>query len=173
MLARLPLAVFSIVAFGWFLAHLTLLATAGAGLGPVIVVVLLTQFNDACAFLVGKRFGRLHWSRLSPNKTVAGSLGALAITCALALLNWPIAYPSLPWWGALGFGVVISLGGQAGDLLMATFKREVGIKDWGDWLPGHGGILDRANSLILVAPLVTQLGQIGFGLFPNGIGGPG
>jgi phosphatidate cytidylyltransferase len=166
MLQGFALSVLGVVYFGWFLAHLTYLATWDAGLGLVLYVVLATQLNDVVAFLFGKLFGRRHWTALSPNKTVAGSLGALVFGIIFAFVNWQLAFPQLPWWGVLGLGAIVGAGGQIGDLTLANFKRNVGIKDFGNLLPGHGGILDRLNSLTLVAPLALHFVRFFFGGFP-------
>src|SRR6267143_1224993 len=126
MLQGFALSVVGIVYFGWFLAHLTYLAIWTGGLGLVLYVVLATQLNDVIA---------------------------LVFSVAFAFVNWPLAFPELPWWGALGLGVIVGAGGQIGDLTLANFKRNVGIKDFGNILPGHGGVLDRLNSLTVVAPV--------------------
>ncbi len=165
MLQNFALAVVAVVYFGWFLAHLTYLAHADSGLGMVIYVVLATQFNDALAFMFGKKLGRRHWTTLSPNKTVEGSLLALGASIALAFLNWPLAFPQLPAWGVLAIGIIVGAGGQIGDLVAATFKRNLQIKDWGALLPGHGGLLDRTNSLLLVAPVFMHFVAFFFGGF--------
>ena len=166
MLQGFALSVVGIVYFGWFLAHLTYLAIWTGGLGLLLYVVLATQLNDVVAFLFGKLLGRRHWTVLSPNKTVEGSLGALAFSVAFAFLNWPLAFPELPWWGAFGLGVIVGAGGQIGDLTLADFKRNVGIKDFGNILPGHGGVLDRLNSLTLVAPVALHFVRFFFDGFP-------
>jgi phosphatidate cytidylyltransferase len=167
MLQAFALSVVGVVYFAWFLAHLTYLAQAPSGLGYVIYVVLATQFNDALAFMFGKKLGRHRWTVISPNKTVEGSLFALATSIALAFLNWGIAFPHVPWWGVLAAGVIIGVGGQIGDLTMANVKRNVGIKDFGTLLPGHGGVLDRVNSLMLVAPVFFHFMGYFFGSFPG------
>jgi phosphatidate cytidylyltransferase len=166
MLQNFALSVLGVVYFGWFLAHLTYLATWEGGLGLVLYVVLATQLNDVVAFLFGKLFGRRHWTALSPNKTVEGSLGALVFGIVFAFINWQLAFPQLPWWMVLGLGVIVGAGGQIGDLTLANFKRNVGIKDFGNLLPGHGGILDRLNSLTLVAPVAFHFVRFFFGGFP-------
>lgn len=165
MLQGFSLSVLGVVYFGWFLAHLTYLAGWDAGLGLVLYVVLATQLNDVVAFLFGKLFGQRHWTVLSPNKTVAGSLGALVFGIAFAFVNWQLAFPQLPGWGVLGLGLIVGAGGQIGDLTLANFKRNVGIKDFGNLLPGHGGILDRLNSLTLVAPVSFHFVRFFFGGF--------
>jgi phosphatidate cytidylyltransferase len=166
MLQGFALSVLGVVYFGWFLAHLSYLAIWDQGLGLVLYVVLATQLNDVIAFLTGKLIGRHHWTVLSPNKTIEGSLGALAFAVAFAFVNSPLAFPSLPWWGVLGLGLIVGAGGQIGDLTLADFKRNVGIKDFGNLLPGHGGILDRLNSLILVAPVALHFVRFFFDGFP-------
>lgn len=166
MLQWFALSVVGVVYFGWFLAHLTYLWHSPYGLGYLIYVVLATQFNDVLAFLSGKLFGRHRWTVLSPNKTVEGSLFALAGTIALAFANWGLAFPHLPWWGVLAAGVIVGVGGQIGDLTMANFKRNIGIKDFGSILPGHGGILDRVNSLMYVSPVFFHFMGYFFGPFP-------
>jgi len=166
MLQSFALSVLGVVYFGWFLAHLTYLATWEGGLGLVLYVVLATQLNDVIAFLFGKLLGRRHWTALSPNKTVEGSLGALVFGIVFAFINWQLAFPQLPWWMVLGLGVIVGAGGQIGDLTLANFKRNVGIKDFGNLLPGHGGILDRLNSLTLVAPVAFHFVRFFFGGFP-------
>lgn len=166
MLQGFALSVVGVVYFGWYLAHLTYLATAESGLGYVLYVVLATQLNDVVAYLGGKLAGRRHWTVLSPNKTVEGSLIALGFSIAFAFVNAPLAFPALPWWGVLAIGVIVGAGGQIGDLTLANFKRNIGIKDFGALLPGHGGILDRVNSLILVAPVFLHFVRFFFGGFP-------
>src|SRR5207247_3901232 len=137
-LQNFALSVVGIVYFGWFLAHLTYLAIWTGGLGLVLYVVLATQLNDVIAFLFGKLLGRRHWTVLSPNKTVEGSLGALAFSVAFAFLNWPLAFPELPSWGALGLGGIIGAGGQVGGATPRRLHRQVGREDFVNRLPGLG-----------------------------------
>ena len=126
----------------------------------------MTQVNDALAFLLGKSFGRHRWTVLSPNKTIEGSLLALVASIGLAFVSWPIAFPYLPWYGVVLAGAIVSIGGQVGDLTMANVKRNVGVKDFGSLLPGHGGILDRTNSLMLVAPVFMHVFNFFWGMYP-------
>ncbi len=150
---RVALSVIGLVYFGWFLAHLGYLRQANEGVGYVVYVVLATQFNDALAFLWGKLVGKTTWTALSPKKTIEGSLLALLSSIVLAYLNWQIAFPHFEWWLVGLVGVIVGVGGQVGDLVMSAFKRDLGIKDFGNLLPGHGGILDRVDSLLWVAPV--------------------
>lgn len=171
MLQWFALSVLAVVLFGFFMAHLSYLYASPLGLGYLLFVVLATQLNDALQFLFGKLAGRRHWTSLSPNKTIEGSLLALAATILLAFAHWPLAFPHLPAWAVLLAGLIVGVGGQVGDLLMAMTKRNVGIKDWGHLLPGHGGIIDRINSLLVTAPVFAHVMGFLFGGFPTGTPG--
>ena len=160
MVQWFALSVMAITFYGFFLGHLVWLYGAPQGLGYLLFVVTATQLNDVLAFLGGKRFGRHTWTALSPNKTIEGSLFALGGTLVLAFAQWPIAFPHLPWYGVLVAGLIVGVGGQVGDLTMALIKRNAGVKDFGGMLPGHGGITDRTNSLMVTAPTFTH--AIGF-----------
>ncbi len=162
---HMALSVIGLVYFGWFLGHLGFLANAAYGVGYLVFVLMTTQFNDALAFLWGKLLGKTRWTRLSPNKTVEGSLLALASSVAITFLSWPIAFPHFEGWLVLSMGLLVGAGGQVGDLVMSTFKRDLGVKDFGTLLPGHGGILDRIDSLVWVAPLFFHLARYFHGGF--------
>ena len=123
--------------------------------GPALVLylVFLTQFNDVAQFFWGKALGRHKVvPKVSPNKTLEGLLGGLATTVALAFVLAPWLTPLLPR-EAVAAGVIIGLGGFIGDVVISALKRDLGIKDSGSLLPGHGGILDRIDSLTYTAPL--------------------
>lgn len=118
--------------------------------------------SDVGAFTLGKLFGRRKLAPiLSPNKTVAGLLGNIVgAALAVAIMAWALP-PSLPSWIVLVLPVVIGLGAIWGDLVESLIKREFAVKDAGSWLPGFGGVLDRIDSLILVAPLVSYVLLLG------------
>jgi phosphatidate cytidylyltransferase len=108
------------------------------------------------AYIVGKSLGGPKLApQTSPNKTVSGSLGALLLTTMLVYWLGGFVFPegrlAQPV-QRLALGLVISIGGQFGDLTVSAIKRDIGIKDTGAIIPGHGGVLDRANSLLLSAP---------------------
>jgi phosphatidate cytidylyltransferase len=125
----------------------------GAGPALVLYLVFLTQFNDVAQFLWGKGLGRHKVvPTVSPGKTVEGLLGGLATTVVLAVVLAPYLTP-LTRWQSVGAGVIIGLGGFIGDVVISALKRDLGVKDSGDLLPGHGGILDRIDSLTFTAPL--------------------
>jgi len=167
MLQAFALSVVGVVFFGYFLAHLSYLSRSPDGLGYLLFVLLMTQLNDAFGFIFGKTLGRHRWTPISPNKTVEGSLLALATTVVLTFLQAPIAFPWVPPWGVLAAGLIVGVGGQIGDLTMANVKRNVGVKDFGHVLPGHGGLTDRVNSLMVTAPAFAHFMGFLFGGFPT------
>jgi phosphatidate cytidylyltransferase len=131
-------------------------APVGAALsGPALVLylVFLTQFNDVAQFLFGKSFGRHKVvPKVSPGKTWQGLLGGVATTILLAVVLAPWLTPMNPR-EAIVAGIIIGLGGFIGDIVISALKRDLRIKDSGSLLPGHGGILDRIDSLTYTAPL--------------------
>lgn len=124
-----------------------------AGPGLLLLLVLLTQFNDVAQYCWGKSLGRIRVvPSVSPGKTLAGLLGGVASTVVLAGLMGPyLTLLDLP--RALLAGLIVGLGGFAGDVSISALKRDLGVKDSGSTLPGHGGILDRIDSLTFTAPL--------------------
>jgi phosphatidate cytidylyltransferase len=123
------------------------------GAGLVLFLVFLTQFNDVAQYLWGKMLGRHKIiPKVSPNKTWEGFLGGVVTTTGLALLLAPWLTP-MAWPMALAAGALISVAGFIGDVTISALKRDIGLKDTGTMLPGHGGILDRIDSLTYTAPL--------------------
>ena len=124
-----------------------------AGPGLMLYLVMLTQLNDVAQYLWGKSIGRNKIiPKVSPNKTWGGFLGGMLTILILATLLGPILTPMNTWQSALA-GLIISMGGFFGDINISAIKRDLGIKDSGTLLPGHGGILDRVDSLTYTAPL--------------------
>lgn len=127
----------------------------GASLGPslVLYLVILTQGNDVAQYIFGKLFGRHKITpTVSPGKTVEGWLGGLATTTVLAVALAPWLTP-LTRLHAICAGLIIGAAGFIGDVTISAVKRDLGLKDTGTLLPGHGGILDRVDSLTYTAPL--------------------
>jgi phosphatidate cytidylyltransferase len=167
---RVGLAVLGYMLFGAGLAHLGYMANDPNYRPIVLLLLTAVALNDVAAFTCGKLIGgRKLLPATSPNKTVSGAVGALIVTTTLVAFvggqifaGTPMAAPH---WLIL-FGMLVSAGGQLGDLMLSSIKRDIGIKDMGVVLPGHGGILDRFNSLLLVAPAAFHfIGYfVGFGL---------
>jgi phosphatidate cytidylyltransferase len=152
-LRRLALAILGFMYFGWLFGHLAFLANSAHAYSYLGYLVLAVELNDVAAYTCGKLFGRhLLRSNLSPKKTWEGAAGALAISL---LFPWALLF-TFPHFEALDFlvaGLIVGIGGQLGDLVVSVIKRDLGVKDMGWIIPGHGGILDRIDSLIYVAPL--------------------
>jgi len=139
------------------LAYLLVLPDDGpievSGVGLVLFLVSLTEINDVAQYLWGKSCGRTRVvPTVSPNKTWAGLCGGVVTTTALAVALAPLLTPLSPW-HALLTGMLIGVAGFFGDICISAVKRDIGIKDTGNLLPGHGGILDRVDSLTFTAPL--------------------
>jgi phosphatidate cytidylyltransferase len=125
----------------------------GGSMGILIYLIFLTEINDVAQYLWGKSLGkRKIVPKVSPNKTFAGFWGGVFSTAALAVLLAPWLTP-LTRIEALGAGLLIGVAGFVGDVTISALKRDLGVKDSGSLLPGHGGILDRLDSLTYTAPL--------------------
>jgi phosphatidate cytidylyltransferase len=132
---------------------------AGAGTALVFLPILLTWSTDVGAYAFGRSLGRKKLiPSVSPGKTVEGALGGLGLTIVICLLYvrfilMPYAQLGLTIQGAIVFAIVVSVAAQTGDLAESLLKREAGVKDSSRILPGHGGILDRFDSLLFVMPI--------------------
>ena len=128
------------------------------GLKLIGYIVVLTELNDVFQYLMGKFFGkRKIVPRISPNKTIAGCVGGISLTIILSNL---LGYFLLPFQNFLYFslfGLFFGILGFWGDVLFSYLKRKTGVKDTGTLIPGHGGLLDRIDSLIFNAPLFYAL----------------
>lgn len=138
----------------------------GTGAGALLFLVALTQFNDVAQFTTGKLFGRHKIiPKVSPKKTWEGFLGGLIATTAAAALVGPSLTPMDMGWSALA-GFIIALSGYLGDITISACKRDLGVKDASQLIPGHGGILDRVDSLIYAAPVFFHFLNFFFGNWP-------
>ncbi len=143
------------------LGPLTLSVPPGGVL--LIFPLVITWASDIGAFFVGRAIGgRKLIPSVSPGKTVAGAVGGLVASMLVSFLFAtfvlvPVAHLGFTPWGALLFGALISIAAQTGDLFESLLKREAGVKDSSRILPGHGGILDRFDSLIFVLPVAYLL----------------
>jgi phosphatidate cytidylyltransferase len=139
----------------------TVLVAAGGAL--VAMPVVVTWANDIGAYAFGRAFGRRKlMPSVSPGKTVAGGVGAVvaSVLVTWALAAWvlrPVAQLGLTPVGIVTFGVLASVAAQVGDLFESMLKREAGVKDSSNLIPGHGGLLDRVDSLLFVLPVAYLL----------------
>ncbi|MFI9027222.1 phosphatidate cytidylyltransferase [Streptomyces sp. NPDC053560] len=143
-----------------FLATFVALMLAADADGPqrVLTFLLLTVVSDTGAYAVGWRFGRTKLApRISPGKTREGLVGAVAFAMAAGALCMEFLIENGAWWQGLLLGLAVAASATLGDLGESMIKRDLGIKDMGTLLPGHGGIMDRLDSLLPTAPVVWLL----------------
>ena len=157
-LANLGVTLFGIAYIGVTGAFGGLLLDLPDGAELVLTAVILTAAHDVGAFAVGRAAGRTPLSRVSPNKTVEGLIGGTILTIAAALVFISILEIG-PFGDAPGsrsdgviLGIVVAVVAPLADLMESAIKRDLGIKDMGSLLPGHGGMLDRIDALLFVLP---------------------
>jgi len=140
---------------GWLLSYLVALRGLDAGRDWVFFALFTTFASDTTAFFTGRAWGRHRLApNISPGKTwegaIAGVFGAIVVSLVLVmLLSLPLNY-----WQAVLLGLVVSIFGQLGDLVESLFKRNMGVKESGKSIPGHGGFLDRMDSVAFAGVVV-------------------
>ncbi|QLE74206.1 phosphatidate cytidylyltransferase [Streptomyces rectiverticillatus] len=142
-----------------FLAtFVALMLAAGDGAWRVLTFLILTVVSDTGAYAVGWKFGKRKLApRISPGKTREGLLGAIAFAMVAGALCMQFLIDGGVWWEGLLLGLAVAVSATLGDLGESMIKRDLGIKDMGALLPGHGGIMDRLDSLLPTAPVVWLL----------------
>jgi phosphatidate cytidylyltransferase len=156
-LRGISLAIIGFVYIGWMFGHLGLMANARNAYGFICYIIFATALTDVAAFTFGKIFGRHPLrSEISPNKTWEGALGAFGVAM---ILPWLLrfSFPFFGPWQLFLTGLIVGIGGQLGDLSISVIKRDIGTKDMATTIPGHGGILDRIDSLFYAAPLFMYM----------------
>ncbi|KRM08333.1 MAG: phosphatidate cytidylyltransferase [Liquorilactobacillus ghanensis] len=138
-----------------------LMAARQAGIDTLFFLLFIVWTTDSGAYMIGRKFGKHKLSpHISPNKTWEGSIGGTVAALIVGLVFnyfWPQAGN---WIESCGIIILLSIIGQAGDLVESALKRFYGVKDSGRILPGHGGILDRFDSLLFVLPFAHFIGLI-------------
>lgn len=158
-------AVFALLYTGWSLTTIPLLSAQGNGPSLLLFLFLSVWSGDIAALYIGRNFGKHRLTRLSPNKTWEGAVASVAGTVLVAALLLLFAtesarqgYEGLSYPGSivrmLLLSVLINIAAQLGDLLESALKRGADVKDSGTLLPGHGGVLDRIDALLLAAPVL-------------------
>lgn len=159
----MAVTVFGVLYVAWLSAHLVLLRelpwSAGTpypdGAAYVLLAFFLTWSCDTGAYAVGRMFGRNRpWTRISPRKSLEGAIGGLAAAVLAGFIARAWFAPWLAVWDAAALGLLTGIVGQVGDLVESLLKRDSAHGDSSDFIPGHGGILDRFDSLYFAAPLV-------------------
>ncbi len=149
----LMLMVFGLSHLAFLLALPTGDSHGAGGAGLILYLVILTQCNDVAQYIWGKLFGRhAVVPKVSPNKTWQGLIGGILTTIGLAFLLAPLLTP-LSLRDTFLTGLIISIAGFIGDVNISALKRDLGIKDSGTVIPGHGGVLDRVDSLTYTSPI--------------------
>lgn len=145
---------FSIMRFiylGYFPSYIILLRAMPKGGQYLLLILVAGAFCDILAYFSGKAFGKTHLlPEISPNKTIAGSIGG-TLGCIMVTFTGGTFLIGLPWFHTIILGLITAIISQMGDLIESLFKRDAGVKDSGNIIPGHGGILDRVDSYIFIS----------------------
>jgi phosphatidate cytidylyltransferase len=122
---------------------------AGNGMWLTFFVIVTIALTDTFGMLIGMTIGRHPLTKISPKKTVEGSVGALVVVTLVGAAAAWVPQLHLQWWQGAALGFATSIVAQVGDLVESAFKRDAGVKDAGDMIQGHGGVLDRFDSYLL------------------------
>ncbi|MDD2732457.1 MAG: phosphatidate cytidylyltransferase [Desulfuromonadaceae bacterium] len=148
---------FALLAFlyiPFLLMHLVLLRQTPFGIQWLFVIMLIVMSNDSAAYYIGSTFGKRRlYPLVSPKKSIEGAIGGLFGSLGGTMLAKFTFFPQLTIRDAVATALVIGMVGQAGDLFESLLKRSFGVKDSGTLIPGHGGVLDRMDSILFAAPV--------------------
>jgi phosphatidate cytidylyltransferase len=163
-LQRIALGLTGFIYMGWMFGHLAYLTNARNAYGYLLFLLFSVPLADISAFTFGRILGGPKFRpNISPNKTWAGAIGAFAVSM---IFPWCVrfSFPEFDTIDLLLAGLIVGAGSQFGDLSISVIKRDIGIKDMGALIEGHGGVLDRVDSLIYVAPLFFHMTRYFHGL---------
>lgn len=148
---------FALLAFlyiPFLLMHLVQLRQTAFGVEWLCVIMLIVMTNDSAAYYTGSAFGKHRlYPLVSPKKSIEGAVGGLVGSLGGTLLAKFTFFPQLTFSDAVATALVVGVVGQAGDLFESLLKRSFGVKDSGTIIPGHGGVLDRLDSILFAAPV--------------------
>jgi phosphatidate cytidylyltransferase len=162
------LGLFALIYITYPLTLLPLIKAHEDGTGLLLFLFVCVWFGDIAALYIGKVFGRHKLSKLSPNKTWEGSIASVAGSVLFGMglyylgdylspRGFTALHIAIPAWQMVLLAIVLNIAAQLGDLLESAIKRGAGVKDSGTLLPGHGGILDRIDALLLAAPVLWYI----------------
>lgn len=157
-IADIAASVFGLFYLGFLPSHwIKLRALGDSGLALTLLACFLIVATDIGSYVIGRRLGRRPLSPISPGKTVEGALGGVACAMAVGVIGG--LWIGWQWGWLIGalLGAVVALFALVGDLTESMMKRDAGLKDSGDAIPGHGGILDRIDSYLFVPAVVYSL----------------
>ncbi|MEI7817265.1 MAG: phosphatidate cytidylyltransferase [Desulfuromonadales bacterium] len=148
---------FALLAFlyiPFLLMHLVLLRQTPFGVQWLFVIMLIVMTNDSTAYYTGSAFGKHRlYPLVSPKKSIEGAIGGLIGSLCGTLLAKFTFFPQLSFFDVVVTALVVGIVGQSGDLFESLLKRSFGVKDSGSIIPGHGGVLDRLDSILFAAPV--------------------
>ncbi len=163
---HISVTIFGVLYVAWLGSYLFLIRELphilgqdySVGYSYVVLIFALTWSYDTGAYTTGRLFGRHKlFPSISPSKTVEGSIGGIIFSIIGIFIAKAVILPYLEWFDAVLLAVIASVVGQLGDLVESMLKRYVDVKDSSDTIPGHGGILDRFDSLLFTAPVIYYL----------------
>ncbi len=146
------MTVASALYLGFLLSHFVSLRLRENGFSWAILALLVAWLDDTAAYFIGRIWGRHKlWPRISPKKTWEGLIGGTIAALIVGLFLAP-SLVGIPWWQGLALGALIAAAAPFGDFSVSLFKRMAHVKDSGHLIPGHGGMLDRLDSLLFALP---------------------
>ena len=160
-LSHVAVSIFTVLYIPLLASFIVLPLTFGPAVSHALMLAFLPALSDTGGLFAGAWFGRHKLSpRISPKKSVEGLIGSMLLAMAGAFAIFAFAYPdrwASRWWVPILAGVMVGAVGTFGDLCASMLKRDIGIKDMGHLLKGHGGVLDRVDSILLSAPFIAAL----------------
>jgi len=158
-----PIAItlFGLVYVSWFFGHAIELRALPNGVEWIFLLAWITWVGESAAYFVGSTMGRIRLSpRISPAKTVEGAVAQLTASVLAGIVAHYWFFPGLPPAHAVMAGLLLGVIGQVGDLVESILKRSARAKDTGGLIPGHGGLLDRLDSLLFNTPTLFYYARL-------------